>query len=222
MNAAVGYVSALGQYGLDSILIRPRRQLGDIVAQVTLEETHHDELEITDHPVEQGAVISDHAFLRPSELTMKLGWSNSPSVTGLVAGVASGVRSTVQGVRDIAALAGVGSSVTGNSATQVRSVYDRLRQLQSLRVPFDVFTGKRTYKNMLIRSISVTTDKDNENSFVATLMLRQVITVSTQLLTLTAGALQQTIPQDTQGPTNNGIRQPAVSNDYRAPVRGGQ
>lgn len=54
-----------------------KRQIGNLIAQVTIEENHLDELQITDHPVEQGAVITDHSFKRPAEVTIKAGWSNS-------------------------------------------------------------------------------------------------------------------------------------------------
>lgn len=61
----------------DSILLTPRRMLADIAVQCTLEEQHSDSLTITDHPVERGAPVSDHAYRRPSELVMKVAWSNS-------------------------------------------------------------------------------------------------------------------------------------------------
>ncbi|TXH35307.1 MAG: hypothetical protein E6Q98_16070 [Rhodospirillaceae bacterium] len=53
------------------------RKLGPLIAQVTIEESHHDELFITQHPVEAGAEITDHAVRRPAELILELGWSNS-------------------------------------------------------------------------------------------------------------------------------------------------
>lgn len=47
------------------------------IPNVVIEEDHRDELTITEHPVEQGAAISDHAYKRPSEVTLHCGWSNS-------------------------------------------------------------------------------------------------------------------------------------------------
>lgn len=46
-------------------------------------------------------------------------------------------------------------------------------------MPFDVVTGKRTYNNMLIRAIEVTTDKTSENVLNCTLTLREVIMTAT-------------------------------------------
>jgi hypothetical protein len=49
---------------------------GSFVTQPTVwvEERLDDTLVITDHPVEQGATISDHAYKRPAEVTLRLGW----------------------------------------------------------------------------------------------------------------------------------------------------
>ena len=59
------------------IYIRPARNFGGIMANVTLEETLVDELEITQHPVQSGATISDHAFKKPIRITVKALWSDN-------------------------------------------------------------------------------------------------------------------------------------------------
>lgn len=41
---------------------------------VWIEEQHTDTMIITEHPVESGATVSDHAFAKPVEVTIKLGW----------------------------------------------------------------------------------------------------------------------------------------------------
>lgn len=63
--------------GLLSPVLFMQRNIGGIVADVTLEEEHIDELVITEHPVEQGAAITDHSFKRPSSVIIRAGWSNS-------------------------------------------------------------------------------------------------------------------------------------------------
>jgi hypothetical protein len=62
-----------------------------------------------------------------------------------------------------------------------RETYQQLLDLQAERVPFDVVTGKRIYKNMLIRGMEVTTDKATENVLSAVLTLREVIITSTSI-----------------------------------------
>lgn len=58
-------------------IVAPRRQLGPLVMQCVTEESHEDTLEITEHPVEMGASVNDHAFKKPATLTLTGGWSNS-------------------------------------------------------------------------------------------------------------------------------------------------
>lgn len=62
---------------IPNLTISPRRMLGPIRVQCTIEEVHTDSLTITDHPVERGAAISDHAYKLPAQLVMRVGWSNS-------------------------------------------------------------------------------------------------------------------------------------------------
>jgi hypothetical protein len=53
------------------------RYIDTIIPDVAIEEAHNDQLRITDHPVETGAPISDHAFHIPSEVMMRIGFSDS-------------------------------------------------------------------------------------------------------------------------------------------------
>lgn len=191
--SVLGFVKAAEVLGLQSILISPKRAIGAFEAQVVLEEEHVDELEITTHPVEQGAAIADHAFKLPAQVTIKCGWSNSPSSSSLLKSLLSPITGTINGV---AAL------LSGNAASQVRDIYNNLLALQQSRIPFDVFTGKRVYTNMLIKALRTTTKVETENSLIITAVLQQVIIVTTQTVTISAPPENQSDPQRTQ-PTQN-------------------
>ena len=54
-----------------------QRSFSGIIPNVVIEEIGSDQLRITDHPVEIGAAVTDHAFKMPVELEMKAGWSDS-------------------------------------------------------------------------------------------------------------------------------------------------
>jgi hypothetical protein len=63
--------------------IAPVRSVGGVSFQCTIREDHSDELAITQHPVEQGAAITDHAYKQPAVLTIEAGSSNSsPDAAG--------------------------------------------------------------------------------------------------------------------------------------------
>lgn len=51
--------------------------IGSIVPDVVVSEVHQDAVAITDHPVEIGASISDHAFILPSRVEMRIGYSDA-------------------------------------------------------------------------------------------------------------------------------------------------
>ena len=53
------------------------RSIGTIVPDVVVEEAHRDSMVITQHPVEKGVTITDHAFAAPSTVVIRAGFSNS-------------------------------------------------------------------------------------------------------------------------------------------------
>jgi hypothetical protein len=70
-------VAAAALEGLIPPVVFRQRLLGVFVADVTVQEHHVDELAITEHPVEQGAAVTDHSFKRPARLTVTAGWTDS-------------------------------------------------------------------------------------------------------------------------------------------------
>lgn len=69
VEAVIGTVS--------SLLLTSGRSIGGIVPDVVAEEIGRDTTFVTNHPVERGAAISDHAFMMPVEVEMRCAWSDS-------------------------------------------------------------------------------------------------------------------------------------------------
>ncbi len=161
---------------VSQILVGSGRSIGGIRPQVVVEETSRDSLFITNHPVEKGAAISDHAFKLPAECEMRCAWSDS-----------------------------------GNYQGYSRAINSALLSLQSKRQPFTVTTGKRTYRNMLIAGIEVTTSAATEYALFVRVILREVIIVSTSTVS-TGSAGTQASPERTGGTTDGGQRQPVPKN----------
>ena len=198
----VGVAQAALAYGYTTVVPKIERNFGNAQGKfegyITMEEQHSDEVQITDHPIEQGAAITDHAFKLPAELTVKIAWSNSPSGAGLLGGI-RGLLSTVTIVQ---------SNIMGTSANQVRQIYEKLLASQLRREPMLVLTGKRQYPNMLIKSIVVTTDKLTENMLAVTVTFREIIRVKTTIITVeSVPSANQKEPQATSSPVNNGTKQ---------------
>jgi hypothetical protein len=143
---------------LSTLFQQQSRRIGLIVPSVVVSEKHSDTLEITEHPVETGAPVSDHAYKRPSEVVMEVGFAGGGSLMDFI---------------DT-------SSLGLTLGLSPKETYQQILDLQTSRIPFDVVTGKRLYSNMLIRAIEVTTDRTSENVLMAVLTLREVIITQTQ------------------------------------------
>ncbi len=129
-----------------ALITGPGRSIGTLIPDIVVAEAHRDELLITQHPVEGGGIISDHAFKRPAEVEMQIGYSDA----------------------------------TGRYVGYSRDAYEALLAIQAARRPINVSTGKRRYRNMLVRGISTITDGHSANILMATVSLQEVIIVSTK------------------------------------------
>jgi hypothetical protein len=159
VGTAGGLAGSAASAAIQSIFVRPR-SIGGFVADVTIEERHEDTLVVTQHPVETGSSIADHAYRQPSKVTIRCGWSNSSlrALLGVVEGLLDGSFDT----------------------DYVRTVYNKFLALQASRELFDVVTGKRSYKNMVISRISVVTDGTSENALMMTCECQEILLATTQ------------------------------------------
>lgn len=62
---------------LTSILVQPKRSIGSISVSVVVNENTTDTLTLTKQPVQQGASITDHAFLEPTVFSATLYYTAS-------------------------------------------------------------------------------------------------------------------------------------------------
>ena len=95
-------------------------------AEILIE--HHQLLRRTQHPVQTGASISDHAYIEPARLVLDIGMS------------------------DVMAAFYSPSTWTGSSSKSV-SAYQTMLALQFSRIPLTITTRLRTYQSMLIESL---------------------------------------------------------------------
>lgn len=194
---------------LVTAIFKPTRQIGPysgtlpdgvesfdaFSADVTIEEIPIDELVLTSHPVEQGASITDHAFKKPSALILKLGWTNS----------------NLSGMADL--LSSAYDAVTGSGEggfSRVKEIYDKLLTIQLARVPLYIYTGKRIYKNMMIKSLTAPTNVKTEHSLVVTMILEEIL-IATTTATSSTDASVQSDPQSTQSTQNSGNKSTQIT-----------
>lgn len=117
-------------------------------------------LTITEHPVETGAAVSDHAYINPVELVMQVGMSD------VAKSIVSGQFSQ-----------GSSRSIT---AFQV------LEQLQGQRIPMNVFCRLGLFKNMLIETIAVPDDYTTLYGLKATVTMKEVFVAKVKTVKISA------------------------------------
>lgn len=171
---------------LDFITLVPTRRIDAIEIGVELEESHQDDLQITEHPID-GTVINDHAFKRQPELKLQCGWSNAQ-----LAALGGSRQARFQD-----------GSMT--RADYVSGIYSQLLALQERHETFDVVTSLRTYRNMALRSLAVTRNPRTGEALFVTATLRQLHVVSTQTTRLPPRR-QQARPAATGETTNAGSK----------------
>lgn len=157
--SALSGASALGGSVMGALFLK-NRSIGGYIPDVVLEERHEDRLEITEHPIENGANITDHAYKQPAEVEIRVMWRQNYTP--------------------------VGSFLFGNQIGSKSDVYDGLLRLQRDRTLIDVVTGKRTYKNALIEELRVTTDGDTENALEVRARIKELIIVDTSITKLSS------------------------------------
>ncbi|WP_151713364.1 phage baseplate protein [Acinetobacter bereziniae] len=190
LNTALGTVAAspLTEIAGSLLLAGRGRTIMGLFADVTIEEKHKDELQITEHPTEVGSPMSDHAFKEPPEVTIKVGWSES-------AGKLNGL---------------VGDSLLSET-TGLVAVYETLQQLQNLKQLLVISTGKRLYSNMLIKSLGCTTDLQTENVLMIEMTLKKVFLVQSSETSVLLD--DQTNPSSTAGVSSGGTVQTKPVNE---------
>jgi len=110
---------------------------------------HNSELRVTDHPVQDGTNIVDHAYMLPLHLVLEIGMS------------------------DVMDVYTKGSNT--QASTKSISAYQELLKLQQDRLPLEVGTRLNTYQNMIIERISAPDDHRTQFGLRCTVILRQII-----------------------------------------------
>lgn len=161
-------------------LIGCKTNIGGFFFDAYLRLDHTRKTKITQHPVETGAAITDHAYVEPAELIIEVGMSDA-------------CVSYVQGQFN-------------QKYTRSVSAIDTLWKLQEQRIPMDVLTRLKLYRNMLIEVISVPDDWQTINGLKATVTLREIEVVQVKTVTMNSKASSSKNPQKT-ATTNKGTQQ---------------
>ena len=173
-------------YSLEALLLGRSRSIQSssgvsIVPDVVISEYHDDVVTVTQHPVDSGAPVSDHAICQPATVTCVFGWSDS---SRLINSVMSG------------------SFLKCLETT--KEVYEKLLKLKDARELLSLSTGKRTYPSVLITQLKVTTTAETESSAIIEVTFQEVRLATAKSVTL--ASLKQKNAKKTAGTRNGGSR----------------
>ncbi|WP_202303926.1 phage baseplate protein [Dryocola clanedunensis] len=170
---------------ISALFQQSAHQIGFLIPKVVINEAHSDTLEIASHPIEYGGSISDHAWKSASSLVIDCCFADD----------------------DLRDFAGAGVLFGSANALGQDKIYQQLLDLQRSCEPFDVITTRRTYSNMLLKQIDVTTKNGLENILSCRLTLSQIQLARTEAIP-TAKKADMKEGVSTSGVSNGGTRNP--------------
>lgn len=156
--------------GVTIVFTRMDASIGSIDIDAVVTETHLDEVEVTDHPVEIGVNISDHMRVKPAMITLDGLVSNTPLP-------AAGAPTTPMQAED-------GVTYSTRSASQparAGSAYQQLLALKTGGQLVTVVTALRSYDQMALVSLSVPRDAKTGNVLRFTAQLKEIRFASSQV-----------------------------------------
>lgn len=166
LTNALGYRPSFWPAGNVAQLVYLRTNIAGYFFDAVLREEHDTALRITDHPVQTGANISDHAYQLPEHLILEIGMSDAMASF-------------------------IGNQYSGSGGKSV-SCYQKLKELQYSRVPLTVMTRINIYRNMIIEHISAPQDFKTATGLRAIVALKQIITATISTTTVKSDRSQTT------------------------------
>lgn len=161
-----------------------------LMFDAVFEESHDSDLEITDNPVENGVLVSDHAYMKPLGLTISAGVSDAqlhksdskdPFATDL--------------------------NSKNNLGSRTQNAFAALKLLQKQAEPFSIQTGLMLYENMLVKSIKTSQDVSTSSAFIFTAELREVLIVGTKFVSYTPTPAKGAVHQQASKRKDKGEQQ---------------
>ena len=122
--------------------------LGGYRFDAVIQSDHTSELALTEHPVQNGAAVTDHSYLKPKTLTLRVAVSDC--ATG-------------------------GSYGGGGGGDRSVNAYQLLLRLQREAQPLTVTTRLYTYTNMMVKTVTTSEDYTTVHALDATVTLQEIV-----------------------------------------------
>lgn len=151
-------------------------QIDTITCDVTTSEVHQGEVEVTDHPVEEGANVTDHARTKPAMFTVEGIVTNTPLNSTQSRRIVEAFGQQLETTSPEDALR--------DSPGYAEEAYAKLEALRRTPKLITVITQLRTYTNMLMTSLSVPRDPRTGDALRFSATFRELVIVKNKTTTL--------------------------------------
>jgi hypothetical protein len=155
-----------------------KRMIENITVDAIINEDTNDTLTVTKQPVQTGASITDHAYNEPTVFSMQILQQVNNPITQLT------------------------STFAKAPTSGLAQLYQQFLDLQKQRIPFNILTPKRIYKNMLMTVVRLSTNKATENILSLNLSFQEILFAA--IGTTVVAPINQKAPEKTQKTQNTG------------------
>lgn len=170
---------------------KPNGSLGVIDFDATISEQHTLSVNVTSHPIETGATMTDHIRPNPDSLTLDFFITNTPiSILGAKVegkrypkiGMEKVVDSPVGKLASVipGGLIPFGGLLFSKTFDRVSAVYEALAKLVKAGTLVTVYTSIRKYENFVILSVSAPKTAQSGNALTFSVQIQEIRIVSTE------------------------------------------
>lgn len=160
------------------ILVLRSGQIIQLDVDCTLSESHKSEVDITTHPVESGADMTDHARLKPVEVTITALMSETPVGLEQNRRAIRIAHTDTLSTRQFTVETTSAVAVPRGSMAYVQATIAKLEAIKKAKQRFTLVTSIRRYENMMVASIVVPRDSKSGDAITFTAIFREVRTAT--------------------------------------------
>lgn len=148
------------------LLVDKRGRIADMTLDCVLSESHKAEVEVTSHPVEKGADITDHARQKPREVTITAIISETPVTLSQQRRVIKSDGTRIETL--------VAQPIPLNSDQYVGAALAKLDRLLATKELVTLVTALRSYKDMMLTSLTIPKDPKTGMALNFTAVFREI------------------------------------------------
>lgn len=149
-----------------------KASIGSLELDASVTETHSAEVDVTDHPIESGANISDHVRPKVETLTIEGLVTNSPLPVK-----SDPLVSYTYGSQTV-------SSRSRFFETRAGQAYADLRAMKDAGQLLTIVTALRSYENMVIQTLNVPRDATSGQALRFSVTLKQIRKVTNRAVSV--------------------------------------